>query len=73
MTKETVTTAPEVAAPVDTGMVSVTVTKSGADRIATGEAGDGYELNRYYPNKAKIMLPLELAAQYEDCGWVVSD
>ena len=68
MTKET-----EAAKPVDPGMVSVTVTKSGADRIATGEAGEGYELNRYYPNKAKIMLPLELAAQYEDCGWVVSD
>lgn len=68
MTKET-----EAAKPVEPGMVSVMVTKSGADRIATGEVGDGYELNRYYPNKAKIMLPLELAAQYEDCGWVVSD
>ncbi len=68
MTKETV-----IPTPAEPGMVSVTVTKSGADRIATGEPGDGYELNRYYPNKAKIMLPLELAAQYEDCGWVVSD
>jgi hypothetical protein len=68
MTNET-----KVTAPVDDGMVMVTITKLGADKIATGEPGDGYELNAYYPNKAKVLMAIELAARFEDLGWVVVD
>lgn len=55
------------------GMVTVTVTKLGADKIATGNPGDGYNLNEYYGNKAKITMSLEAAVDYENRGWVVSD
>lgn len=64
---------PAASETVPSGMVTVTVTKLGADKIATGTPGEGYELNEFYGNKAKITMSLEAAVDYENRGWVVSD
>lgn len=64
---------PAVSETLPSGMVTVTVTKSGADKIATGTPGQGYELNEFYGNKAKITMSIDAAVHFEDRGWVISD